>query len=130
MKDALKDHLVVVGWGVIEACIVLQALLKGPMLTMVDLFFLFVVSMLASMILVDVRKVVLGLFGSLLLSFLILFFCLTLPVTLGLVREVFWDMVSTTAITMIFRGVFPFAIIACFLGGLFGGIVGERWRFR
>jgi hypothetical protein len=130
MDERIKDSLVAVGWAVVDSSIALQALLRGPVLTIVDFLLLFAASLLAGMVLVDSKEIILGFFGSIFLSFLIMLFCLTLPVTLGVVKHVLWEFMVATAIIMMFRGLFPTAIIVSFLGGLLGGIVGERLSFR
>ena len=131
MKEKLKDALVVAGWGVTTASIILRGLYEGASLTWLDYVSVFLVAVLAGSILVDIERIVYGLIPSILFSIFILFFCLTLPATLGKVGrfaplEAFYGGV----LVMVFRSIFPITIIMSFLGGFVGGLIGEKLRVR
>ena len=131
MKEKLKDALVVVGWGVTSASIILRSLYEGASLTWLDYGSIFLVAVLAGSILVDIERIVYGLVPSILFSIFILFFCLTLPATLGKVgRFAPLEAFYSGVVVMVFRSVFPITIIMSFLGGFVGGLVGERLRVR
>lgn len=121
---SLEDILVTVGWGVSSASITLQALYVRSFVSLWDLALLLVVSVLAGMILVDVEIIVISYVGSFLLSLLMMFFCLTLPATLGRIQ--FAELGQTVAVIMIFRSVFPIPVILCPICGLIGGVIGEK----
>ena len=131
LKEKLKDALVVVGWGVTSASIILRSLYEGASLTWLDYGAIFLVAVLAGSILVDIERIVYGLVPSILFSIFILFFCLTLPATLGKVgRFAPLEAFYSGVVVMVFRSVFPITIIMSFLGGFVGGLVGERLRVR
>jgi len=131
LKEKLKDVLVAAGWGVTMASIILQSLYQEATLAWLGYLFIFVVAVLAGLVLVDVEKIVYGLLLSILLSVFIMFFCLTLPATLGKVGrfaplEAFYGGV----VVMVFRSLFPITIILSFLGSFVGGLIGEKFGVR
>jgi len=130
LNEELKKTLVVLAWSISMASIILQALLYGRQpLSTFDLLFLFIVSTLAGLVLVDIKWIILGYAGSLFLSTLLMFVCLTLPVTLGKLLYAFHgEFVQLLTINMIFTALFPYSILACFFGVLFGGFLAERTR--
>lgn len=126
------------GWALMIASIVLQALYSGhsadiavlttygPTLTMVDLALLFVSSVFAGLVLVDVEWVVTSCFGALGISSFIMFLCLTLPITLGIIANpILKQYLVEGALILIIRSLVPSGIITCLMGGLSGGILGE-----
>ncbi|MCZ2856586.1 MAG: hypothetical protein O2U62_05795 [Candidatus Bathyarchaeota archaeon] len=131
MKEKLKDALVVAGWGVTTASIILQSLYGGASLTWLDYVSVFLVAVLAGSILVDIERIVYGLIPSILFSVFILFFCLTLPATLGKVgRFAPLEAFYSGVLVMVFRSIFPITIIVSFLGSFVGGLLGEKLRVR
>lgn len=131
LKEKLKDALVVLGWGVTMASIILRNLYEKAGLAALDYVPIFLVAVLAGLILVDAEKVFYGLIASILFSVFMMVFCLTLPATLGKVgRFAPVEALYSGAIVMIFQSLFPFTIILSFLGCFAGGLVGERLRLR
>lgn len=131
LREKLKDILIVAGWGVTTASIILQSLYKGMSLTWLDYMLILVVAVLAGLILVDLEKIVYSLLPSILLTLFVLFFCLTLPATLGKVgRFAPLEAFYSGVFVMIFRSVFPITIIICFLGAFVGGLIGEKLGVR
>lgn len=132
LGQRLKYVLVMIGWAVIDASIVLNSLYEraNSPLSPFHLAALLAVSAFAGFVLVDARIIVLSFVGSFSLSIFLMVFCLTLPGTLGIfsyyiVREVLLE----GSIVMIVRSVLPAPLIICLMGGFFGGIVGERLGF-
>ncbi|MBE0511775.1 hypothetical protein IBX38_01855 [Candidatus Bathyarchaeota archaeon] len=131
MKEKLKDALVAAGWGLTTASIILRSLYEGASLTWLDYVPIFFVAALAGLILVDLEKIVYGLILSVLLSVFIMFFCLTLPATLGKVgRFAPLEAFYSGVFVMVFRSIFPITIIVSFLGGFVGGLIGEKLKLR
>ncbi len=131
LKEKLKDALVVAGWGVTTASIILRSLYGGASLTWLDYVSVFLVAVLAGSILVDIERIVYGLIPSILFSVFILFFCLTLPATLGKVgRFAPLEAFYSGVLVMVFRSIFPITIIVSFLGSFVGGLLGEKLRVR
>lgn len=131
MKEKLKDALVVAGWGVTTASIILRSLYEGASLTWLDYVSVFLVAVLAGSLLVDIERIVYGLIPSILFSIFILFFCLTLPATLGKVgRFAPLEAFYSGVLVMVFRSIFPITIIVSFLGSFVGGLLGEKLRVR
>ena len=127
LNVTFKNLLVILGWGVVIASIVLQRLYQEPLLLLQDYLLIFAISVLATMITVDARIVILGWIGSTLISILIMFICLTLPGAVDEVASYFvLEFLYAGAIVMIFRSVFPVAIITTFIGAVVGGAIGER----
>lgn len=123
----VKNVLIIVSWGFLMASIVLQALYTHMSLTALDILLLFVVSVLAGMILIDIKTIVLGYICSFFLSVLITFICLTLPATLGIFEYAMQsEALYRVAISVIFTGVFPAPIILCFIGGFVGSAISEK----
>lgn len=131
LKEKLKDALVAAGWGLTTASIILRSLYEGASLTWLDYVPIFFVAALAGLILVDLEKIVYGLILSVLLSVFIMFFCLTLPATLGKVgRFAPLEAFYSGVFVMVFRSIFPITIIVSFLGGFVGGLIGEKLKLR
>jgi hypothetical protein len=129
LNKNLKNIAVITGWTVTIASIILQRLYQSPLLIAQDYVLIFVVSMLAATILVDTRTVIQGWVGSTLAAIALMFICLTLPgITDKVVSDFLLGFLYAGAVTMIFRAVFPAAIIVCFLGAIVGGIIGESLR--
>ena len=127
LKLEAKDVLVVISWGFLMAAIILQALYANASLAALDILLLFVVSVVAGMLLIDIKTILLGYLCSFSLSVLITFICLTLPVTLRIFEyAALNEALYRAAVFMIFTSVFPAPIILCLIGGFLGSAVGER----
>jgi len=131
LKEKLKDVLVAAGWGVTTASIILRSLYEGAGLAWLGYLFIFIVAVLAGLVLVDVEKIVYSLIASILFSVFTMFFCLTLPATLGKVgRFAPLEAFYSGVVVMVFRSIFPITIIVSFLGGFVGGLIGEKLGIR
>lgn len=135
MKGRLKEFLVTVGWSINTASSVLQAIYQpryypGYPLAAFNVVFLFVMSVLAGMVLVDVEIVVFGYVGALSLSVLLMFVSLSLPALLGeVIYAPLKDVLYSGIVVLIFQTIFPGVIILCLMGGLLGSFFGERLGF-
>lgn len=127
MKDNLWKIVVTVGWGVIVASLSLQALYIRPLLSALDIFLLFLASVAAGMVLVDVKAVVLSFVVALAIAISLMYFCLTLPSTLGIAGDL-TEALQSGAVVMVFKGIFPTSVLAILFGGFFGSIIAERLR--
>lgn len=120
--------LIAVSWSAIMSFIMLQAIYQRAFLSFLDLAFLFAFSVFAGLILVDVGRVIWAYVGAFSVSVLIMFFCLTLPATLGKVRFAFLgSLVYQQALILIVSNIFlptP-VVVLCLLGGVLGGFLGE-----
>jgi hypothetical protein len=124
----LRDALASLGWAVVLAFVFLQALYFRGFLIESDLVLLFLGSALVGAIVADVEMLVLIFIGAMALATFIVYFCLYLPVVLGLV--IAGGALEEGVIVMIFRSVFPFAIVLILFGGFFGTYIGERLNLR
>jgi len=124
----LRDALASLGWAVVLAFVFLQALYFRGFLIESDLVLLFLGSALVGAIVADVEMLVLIFIGAMSLASFIVYFCLYLPVVLGLV--IAGGALEEGVIVMIFRSVFPFAIVLILFGGFFGTYIGERLNLR
>jgi len=125
LNQTTKNIVIVVGWGITLASIILQRIYQAPFLNAQDYILIFIFSTLAATILADARTIILGWAGVMVVSIAIMFFCLTLPGIGGEMSEFILGFLYTGAITMIFRAIFPVAIIVEFMGSVVGGIIGE-----
>ena len=132
LKIRVRSVLVTLGWAITIASVVLQTLYQRPLLTALDVTLLFLISVLAGMALVDAEVIVLSYVGSLSLSILIMFGCLTLPAALGRIRYAqLNELLYGGAVVMILRSMFPALWpLVCLIGGLAGGFAGEKLRLR
>jgi len=124
----LRDALASLGWAVVLAFVFLQALYFRGFLIESDLVLLFLGSALVGAIVADVEMLVLIFISAMSLAAFIVYFCLYLPVVLGLV--IAGGALEEGVIVMIFRSVFPFAIVLILFGGFFGTYIGERLNLR
>lgn len=120
--------LMVFGWALMIASIVLQRLYIQPLLTELDYILLFFVNFFAGVLLSDAKKVLFGWIFATVISIFLMFLFLSMPAFMGWVRHPgFSQYLYVGSIIMIFRAMFPSAFVACFLGAVFGGFAGEVW---
>lgn len=124
----LRDIAATVGWAIVLASVFLQALYVRGFLIESDLILLFLGSAVVGAVLVDVDKLVLSFFAAVGLAVVVEFFCLNLPVTLQL--AVAGEALQSGAVVMLFRSIFPIAIVLILFGGFLGSFVGERLNLR
>jgi len=91
------------------------------------LLLIFFVSMFAGAVLMDMERIVYGFVGSMFLSLLVMFICLTLPISLGKLQYAgLADAILGAALVMMFRSMLAtMAPILALMGGLIGGAVSE-----
>lgn len=142
-KRTVNNLLVIMGWAVSIAAVVLQAFYSGhsyhigalttygPSMTAFDTVLLLVPSAFAGLILVDAGFILLSCFAALGVSTLIVFLCIISPNILGIVAHpVLQQELMRAALIFIFRSFVPAGIILCLVGGVLGGIAGERLGFH
>ena len=129
MKVEFIDVIVIVGWAVAIASILLQSLYIRPLVTWFEFTLLFLVSSLSGALLENLETVVVGFVGAFVLAVIIAYSFLTLPSLLG-IAGVAGAALSTSAIVMVFRNAFPNTFVCVLLGGLFGSFIGERFKLR
>lgn len=132
LEQRLKYVLVMIGWAILDASIVLNALYEraNAPLSPFHLAALLAVSILAGVVLVDATIIVLNFAGSFLLSIFLMLLCLTVPATLGIFSyPIARQVLLEGSIVMVVRTLLPAPLIICLMGGFVGGIVGERLGF-
>lgn len=133
MRDRERNILVTVGWALMMASVILQALYERLALETLDLVFLFFISVVAGVVLIEADAIIYGWLGSLLMSAAMIFAFLTLPATLGVLGHVAsGGALATGATVVVFRSmILPSpTFLICLVGGLAGGFIGERFRLR
>lgn len=133
MKVKLSDILIWIGWAIMTAYIVLQALYQRLMepLAALDIMLILGISVLAGLILVDPEIIVFGFVGSISTSMIIMYFCLTLPASLGQIRYApLREILFGGALGIVVARTLIYLVVPCLLGSLLGGIVGERLGLR
>jgi len=125
MGKGLKTVTVTLGWAVILSNILLNAIYQGLPVNIWILLSIFAVSVFAGLILVNIDRIVAAAIVSLILSILIMFFCLSLPAILAKIEPGLEDLLYAGALGWIVKYIFPFPTLLCILGGLIGGMVGE-----
>jgi hypothetical protein len=122
-----RTFLAVFGWAVMIASIVLQRIYIQPLLTWLDYVLLFLVNFLAGVVILSAKRVLIGCIFATMLAMFLMFLILSMPAFLGWVRHVeSAEYLYFGSIVMIFKAMFPSAFVACFLGAVFGGLVGEE----
>jgi hypothetical protein len=129
MRQFKVNHVLlgVLCWTVVLASILLQNLYVRPLLDSTGLVLVFLASFLAGFVIKDVRYAVISWFVALLMSILIVFCVLSLPLFLGLVPHLtLGEELYAGIIVMIFRVVFPAVLMICFLACVLGAILSEK----
>ena len=127
IKNLRTTILITLGWSTTVASIVLQAVYQRPLLTSFEITLLFTISALTGMILIDPEAIISSYAGTLFLSVFIMFACLTLPPTMDATTPLtMLQHLYAGALTIIFRSIFPTVIMACLIGAITGGIIGEK----
>lgn len=126
-----KSILIALGWTVTICSVILQVLYtsSGPGLLWYHYAALFLVSMLAGIVIVDLKDVILGYFIVFPLSFATLIFVMgVLPGAAGKLQSgtMALDVIGGMAINMVMRITFPGVWVLCLLGGILGCGIGER----
>jgi hypothetical protein len=125
LKQELRDFIASVAWAIILSSVILPALYARASLVESDLVLLFLGSMVVGVVLADLEQLILGFVIAIALSLVVIYLCLNLPVFLHL--AVAEGALASSAIVMIFRGIFPIPFVAILFGGLLGSYLGERF---
>ena len=136
----LKGVSVIVGWAFGIAAFILKALYENPLafryylknpvysgLSVLNLVVIFIISVIAGIVLLKPESILIGCAGSLAFSGLILFIVLSQPAFSTDVSGVVRELMFFRSISIIFKMMVPTVIVLNFLGGLLGGIIGERF---
>jgi hypothetical protein len=132
-----RTILVVIAWSIISTSIMLNAFLSGSQTvgytfwsisTAVPLLLLFLVSVLAGMLLADIRSIVLGIFEALALTILLTYTGIALPLLVGNAPSLYANAIPETAIHDVFSMFFPLIPFSFLIGALMGGFL-EDWLF-
>lgn len=130
LNDKTRILLVTVGWAVNVAFIILQALyqrLQQP-LAPIEVALIIGVSVFAGIILIDADSIVYSYIGVLLISTATVYASLTLPATVGVIKPAsLRSILLEGAIGITTRVVLLYLLLPCLIGGIFGGILGERF---
>lgn len=139
-RQRLKGVLVIVGWAFGIAVFILKALYENPLafryylqnpvysgLSLLNLVFIFIISVIAGIVLVKPESILIGCAGSLALSGLMVFIVLSQPAFVADAPEAVRELMFFRSVSIIFRMLVPTVIVLNFLGGVLGGIVGERF---
>lgn len=127
MRRSLRDGLIIGGWSLILANLILDPIYQGLPLNIWNLLSIFLVSAFAGFILIDADRIVMAALATLLLSATIIFLCLSLPALLGKIgASQLGGLLYAGALRLVVKYVFPFPIALCILGGLVGGMIGEK----
>lgn len=126
MEDKLRKRIAVVGWAIIIASILLHSLYQKQSVSFFDFALLFLASVFAGLILVDIRTILVGYLVAFVLSVALIYVCLILPVLLDVFTyPEFGEVVYREAVKLVFVAVFPISFFTCFVGGFIGGAFGE-----
>jgi len=140
------DILTMLGWGTVLGTIGLHTLYERALrlllgkaleefafapLRPLDLLLIFLVSVLAGAILLEPEKILIGYVSSFVLSGLIMFFGLSLPATLHALKfswsGEYLDLFYSGSLDFTVRALLLGPIVICLIGGMLGGIFGERY---
>lgn len=139
-RERLKGALIIVGWAFGIAAFVLKAFYENPLAfkyyllnpvysgsSALNLVLIFVISVIAGIVLVRPEWILTGCAGSLALSFIVAFVVLSQPAFGADVSGAVMELIFFRSISIIFKMMVPTVVVLSFLGGLLGGIVGERF---
>lgn len=140
MRDKVLNILVTIGWAIALASLAVNAersIGAWTTFSTVDLLLALIMSILAGIMIVDLKVIFYGYFGSMISSFtLAVLFSFLLDWFVAGMQGVLsnvpfgWEFVIYEAMRRMFRIFFPTALFFCFLGVFFGGYVGETVRLR
>jgi len=139
-RQRLKGALVTVGWAFGIAAFVLKAFYENPLafkyyllnpvysgLSVLNLVLIFFISVIAGIVLLKPESILIGCAGSLALSCIVAFVVLSQPAFVADVSGAVRELIFFRSISIIFKMVVPIVVVLIFLGGLLGGIIGERF---
>jgi len=126
-----KTITILAAWATIISSIILQALYSSPMLIWFHYLSLFLISTLSGILIADLKEIILGYFIVVLLSVLIIIFCLAiLPGITGkiLLDPSLADLLVQSAIVLVMRSTFPSVWILCLLAVILGSAIAEYFK--
>lgn len=144
-RQRLRSTLITVGWALCSALVILRTFyentqdpfawryyLHNPVysgFSVLNLLLIFVISVIAGILLIRPESILIGCTGSLALSGLVMFVILSQPAFFS-GDIVVQELVYFRSITIVFKMMVPIVILLSFVGGILGGITGERLRWR
>jgi len=142
MQIRWKNIFVMVGWGIILATIPLQTLYGRTLLMLregraeppigfylrpLDLLLMFFASVLVGAVLQEPERIVISYIGAIFISGLVMFIGLSLPAILSTMKvPSFKDLLYSNSLVFVFNSILLGPVMVCLIGGLLGGIAGER----
>lgn len=140
MRGKVLNILVTTGWAIALASLAVKAersIRAWTTFSTADLLLALIISILAGIMIVDLKAILYGYFGSMISSFMMaVLFSFLLDWFVAGLQEVMseipfgWEFVIYEAMRRIFRIFFPTALFFCFLGVFFGGLLGETSGLR
>lgn len=114
-------------WSLLLSSIMVHAVLSSAQISFAYYILLGVVGFVAGMLIVDLERVIVGSFLSILLCTLIMFGELSLAALLGVFQHPeFEGIVYTYAVRTVFPVVFPFAAVLNVFSAVVGAYFGEK----
>jgi len=143
LRPTLKSTLIIVGWAFGIAVFILKAYFENPLaftyyyflnpvysgLSMLNLLAILVISVVAGILLAKPEPVLIGCAFSLTLACVIEFVVLSLP-AFPVEGEIVRELMFFRSISIVFKMMVPTVIVIDVIGGLVGGILGERLGMR
>jgi hypothetical protein len=126
-----KNLIILIAWATIISSIILQTLYSRPTLTWLQYLALFIISLLAGILIGDIKEIIIGYFITIPLSFLIMTFCLTiLPSITGKLSQTssLIDLLFQSTIVMVVRSTFPSVWILCLISVILGSVISEFFK--
>jgi len=144
LRKSMRNGLITIGWAIAFSTIALQSRYQRAIQLLTlgtrpqyaawlkpeHYLLIFVVSVLAGAVLVEPGQIVLSYAGTLSVSILLMFGCLSLPALLGIIGSpggrISAGLLVESAIIDTFQSIVLGSFIIILMGGLFGGMIGER----
>jgi hypothetical protein len=135
LNVTIRNTLITLGWALITSTITLNALYHGLQkpLAATDMLLFFLVSISAGLLIVDAGAIMISFIVLLAMNTVMIYFVLTLPLTLGAIqyaplREMLTNALTEIALGIVVRIAILNLMVPALLGVIVGGIVGERLR--
>jgi hypothetical protein len=96
--------------------------------TALPVLLLFFTSVVAGILLVDIKSIVLGIFEALALTLLLTYLGIGFPAFIGNAPSFYVNAIYMTGIYEVFRMFFPLIPLSFLMGGIIGGFLGD-WLF-
>lgn len=130
-----RTILVVIAWSITSASIMLNVFLSGSryigyafwsISTALPLLLLFLISILAGVLLADIKSIVLGVFEAFAITVLLMYVGMSLPALIGNAPVLYENAIYVNAMDSIFTTSFPLMPLIFLIGAVTGGFL-EDW---